>query len=420
MFIKRDIQDAIIAGATQIPVVSVIGPRQSGKSTLVKELFKHHTYIDMQDAAMFEFANQDPKGFLHSYKNEHGIIIDEAQYAPNLFAQIKVDADKDPRPGYYILSGSQNFPKVRHSQYSSKLEKRSRIGDDGLHEKISESLAGRVYFYTLLPLSIKELQQAGLQQESALEQICKGFYPRVYQPHMQAVEYYENYILTYVERDIRTIRNIDSILIFKKFMQLCAVRIGSTINFSDIAADCGISITTARSWLALLEASFILFLLPPYHNNLGKRITKTAKLYFYDVGLAAALMGLDAQALVQQRQIYGGLFENMIIVDGIKNFNAQNVRPMLSFYRDNNQKEIDLIIETKGKTIPVEIKASETVNSHFFDTATWFVEQLKTDERPIVIYGGDQTQTRTQGKLFPWHALAHVTQLISSTHRAMQ
>lgn len=399
MFIKRDLQDAIIAGAAQIPVIAVIGPRQSGKSTLVRELFKRHTYIDMQDAAMFEFANQDPKGFLHSYKNEHGIIIDEAQYAPNLFAQIKVEADKDPRSGYYILSGSQNFL---------------------LHEKISESLAGRVYFYTLLPLSINELQQAGLQQESALAQMCKGFYPRVYQPHMQAVEYYENYILTYVERDIRTIRNIDNILIFKKFMQLCALRIGSTINFSDIATDCGISTTTARSWLALLEASFILFLLPPYHNNLGKRIIKTPKLYFYDVGLAAALMGLDAQALVQQRQIYGGLFENMIIVDGIKNFNAQNIRPMLSFYRDSNQKEIDLIIETKGKTIPIEIKASETVNSHFFDTTTWFVEQLKTDERPIVIYGGDQIQTRTQGKLFPWHAMAKVTQLVSSTHRAVQ
>lgn len=381
MFIKRDLEKSIRSGATQVPVIAIIGPRQSGKSTLAKEIFKNHTYLDMQDAELFDFANKDPKGFLNSYKNEHGIIIDEAQYAPSLFGQIKVEADKDPRPGYFVLSGSQNFL---------------------LHEKISESLAGRVYFYKLLPLSIKELKNADLLLEKSEDQIFKGFYPRVYQAQINSYDYYENYISTYVERDIRTIRNIDNILNFKKFMQLCALRVGAMVNFTDLASNCGISVVTAKSWLALLETSFIIFQLPSYHDNLGKRITKSPKLYFYDVGLAATLMNADKETIIKNRSIYGALFENMIIVDIIKNFDALGKRPMLTFFRDSNQTEIDLIVESAGKTIPIEIKSSETMNSRFFDTLTWFNEQIKSDQEPVVIYSGDQSQTRTQGKVISW------------------
>ena len=387
MLFKRDAEAAILSGAQQIPVVAIIGPRQSGKSTLARMLFPKHAYIDLQDSTMFEFANQDPKGFLQSFKNDHGIIIDEAQYAPKLFGQIKVEADKDQRPGYFILSGSQNFL---------------------LHEKISESLAGRVYFYTLLPLSIHELEQADSLKKNITKQMYQGFYPRVYQPHIKPTEYYENYIATYVERDIRTIRNIDNILTFKKFMQLCALRIGSTLNLSAISTDCGITVNTAKSWIALLEASFILFLLPSYHNNLGKRVTKSPKLYFYDVGLAIALMGLDEESLIANRSVYGGLFENMTIVDFIKNFNAQSMRPTLTFYRDTNQKEIDLIIETKGKTIPVEIKASENMATQFFDTALWLKKEIGSNEQPIVIYGGEQTQKRTIGDAVPWNQITKI------------
>lgn len=381
MFIKRKLTENIESGAKQVPVIAIIGPRQSGKSTLAKEIFKNHVYIDMQDAEIFNFANEDPKGFLKSYKNEHGIIIDEAQYAPKLFGQIKVEADKDPQPGYYVLSGSQNFL---------------------LHEKISESLAGRVYFYVLLPLSIKELKDAKLLLEQPEDQIFKGFYPRVYQPQVNYYDYYQNYILTYVERDIRTIRNIDNILIFKKFMQLCALRVGTTINFTDLAANCAISVGTAKSWLALLETSFILFQLPSYHDNLGKRITKSPKLYFYDVGLAATLMGVNKEIITKNRVVYGGLFENMIIVDVIKNFNAGSLRPYLTFYRDSNQNEIDLVVEIGGKTIPVEIKASETMNNKFFDTVIWFQELVQSDQKPVVVYGGNQMQIRAQGRVLPW------------------
>lgn len=381
MFIKRDLTQLIMSGAKQSPVVAIIGPRQSGKSTLIKKIFKDYVYLDMQDSEIFDFANNDPKGFLDSYKNEVGVIFDEAQYAPNLFSQLKVEVDKNPRPGYYVLSGSQNFL---------------------LHEKISESLAGRIYFYTLLSLSIEELKQADLLCDSVVNQFYKGFYPRVYQPQINAQEYYENYIVTYVERDIRTIRNIDDILIFKKFMQLCAMRIGTMLNFVDLAANCCISVSTAKSWLALLETSFILFRLPSYHDNLGKRITKSPKLYFYDVGLAVALMGVDQETIIRKRTLYEALFENMITVDLIKIFNAQGLRYMLTFFRDTNKNEIDLIIEVGGKTIPVEIRASESINNKFFDMISWFREKTQNDQEGVVVYGGRQDQKRLQGKVVSW------------------
>lgn len=388
MFIARDIEPIIKKGAKQVPIIAIIGPRQSGKSTLAKEIFKNHIYLDMQDADNFDFAKNDPKGFLNAYKNEYGIIIDEAQYVPNIFPQIKVEADKDPRPGYFVLSGSQNFL---------------------LHEKINESLAGRVYFYNLLPLSIAELKSAHQALPNPNEQIFKGFYPRVYQPEFAAREYYDNYISTYVERDIRTIRNIDNILIFKKFMQLCALRIGSTINISEIAGKCGIAENTARSWIALLETSFILFLLPPYHDNLGKRIIKSPKLFFYDVGLAAALMNLNQEIIIKNRVVYGALFENMVIVDIIKNFINNGLKTNFTFYRDSNQNEIDLIVE-RNLPIPIEIKASHTLDNKFFKTVTWFSQQQST-HTPTVVYSGNQNQQRTNANVISWQNLEQIIKI---------
>lgn len=387
MFISRDIEKTIKAGALQIPVVAVIGPRQSGKSTLVKQLFPKHTYLDMQDAELFAFANSDPKGFLQTYKNEHGIIIDEAQYAPNLFPQIKVEADKNPSNGYFILSGSQNFL---------------------LHEKISESLAGRVYFYTLLPLSIKELEQAGLLSMDQESVIVGGFYPRIFQPNVNAATYYENYIATYVERDIRTIKNIDNILTFKKFIQLCALRIGSTINFNDLATTCGISVATVKSWLALLQTSFIIFQQPAYHENLGKRLTKSPKLFFYDVGLAAALMGVNSEKIRHKRELHGALFENMIIVDVMKNFYAQGRQASLMFFRDSNQNEIDLIIECNATATPIEIKASHTIKDTFFQMPVWFAQTVSESAQPIVVYGGLQEQNRSDCRVVPWNRMDNI------------
>jgi predicted AAA+ superfamily ATPase len=388
MFIARDIEPIIKKGAKQIPIIAIIGPRQSGKSTLAKKIFKNHIYLDMQDADNLDFAKNDPKGFFKAYKNEHGIIIDEAQYVPNIFPQIKVEADKDPKPGYFVLSGSQNFL---------------------LHEKINESLAGRVYFYNLLPLSINELKKATKALSDYNDQIFKGFYPRVYQPEMEAREYYDNYISTYVERDIRTIRNIDNILIFKKFMQLCALRIGSTINIAEIAGKCGIAENTARSWLALLEASFILFLLPPYHDNLGKRVIKSPKMFFYDVGLAAALININQELIIKNRAVFGALFENIVIVDIMKNFINNGIKTNFTFYRDSNQNEIDLIIE-KNLPTPIEIKASHSLDNKFFKTINWFAQQHSCNT-PTVIYGGDHNQERTNANIISWQNLEELIKI---------
>jgi len=387
MFIERHITKIIESGRRQVPVIAVIGPRQSGKSTLVKNIFNDYLYLDMQDAELCEFANTDPKGFLKTYKHDKGVILDEAQYAPKLFSQLKVEVDKDPRPGYYVLSGSQNFL---------------------LHEKISESLAGRVYFYTLLPFSISELATSKHIVESVDEQLCKGFYPRVYQPQVDMQEYYKNYISTYVERDIRRIKNITDILMFKKFMQLCAARVGSTLNYSKLATDCGISVQTAKSWFALLETSFILFLLPSHHENLRKRITKSPKLYFYDTGLALSLLGFDHEALIKNRELRGAFFENMMILDLIKYFKNDGKSPMLTFFRDSNQNEVDLIIEIGGKTTLLEIKSSETMNSKYFDTLVWFARQRKNPSKLVVAYGGDKVQERSQGVVVPWNKLESV------------
>ena len=197
-------------------------------------------------------------------------------------------------------------------------------------------------------------------------------------------------------------------------MQICALRVGSTLNIADIAGKCGIEQATARSWLALLETSFILFLLPSYHDNLGKRITKSPKLFFYDVGLAAALMGVNKEIIIKERILYGALFENMIIVDLMKNFNAHNIRPMLTFLRDSNQNEIDLIIELQGKTIPLKIKASQTMSSNFFEILTWFKEQTGNTQESIVIYGGTQNQARAHGKVVAWQKLDALVKDISS------
>ena len=385
MFIERKLTNSLLAGAAQAPVRAVVGPRQSGKSTLIKKLFPSYLYLDMQDADHYAFASTDPKGFLESYRAYPGVIIDEAQYTPQLFPQLKVEVDKNPRPGFYILSGSQHFL---------------------LHEKISESLAGRAYLYTLLPFSLAELKNAGLLSTEIHKQMMKGFYPKVYTPSINTADYYDHYIATYVERDVRTLKNIENMLTFRQFMRLCALRIGTTINYTDLATQCGISVATVKSWMTILEASFILFLLPPYHHNLGKRLTKSPKLYFYDTGLAIALIGLSEEELIKQRVLFGGLFENMLIIDLIKESNAKSGRRNFSFFRDSNQKEINLIIEQQGRTLPVEIKTTATVDKSFFDHGHWFLEQLKSDQKPALLYGGSQEQQRSNGLVIPWHNTA--------------
>lgn len=383
MYIKRDITDSIIVGAKESPVITITGPRQSGKSTLIKHIFPKHNYVDMQDVDNLTFALNDPKGFLKENTNEFGIVIDEAQYAPILFSQIKVEVDKNPQKGKYVLSGSQNFL---------------------LNEKITESLSGRVYIYNLLPLSISELTQVNFLEEDYIKQIAKGFYPGLYTDKELINKFYESYFFTYIERDVRSMRNIDNLSTFNKFLKLCAARIGQPLNILNLASEAGISQITARAWLSILEASFIIFVLPSYHENLSKRVVKSPKLYFYDVGLATHILGLDAEFLKQKRNIMGQLFENMIILDLYKENLNRSLNYRFYFWRDTNLKEIDLILERGANIKPVEIKSSQTIQSNFFDNLNWLKDTMKLENKGILIYSGDQIQKRTHNTVLSWNA----------------
>lgn len=381
MYIKRDIASHIISGAKESPAISIIGPRQSGKSTLCKQIFPDHSYVDMQDLDNLQFALSDPKGFLQANTNNYGIVIDEAQYAPLLFQQIKVEIDKDrDKMGRYILSGSQNFL---------------------LSEKITESLAGRVYIYKLLPLSIHEISQVGLLEESFDKQIVKGFYPDLYKDHKSLDMFYESYFYTYVERDLRAMRNIENLSTFKRFLQLCIARIGQPLNITSLANESGISVLTARAWLSLLEASFILFLLPSYHNNLSKRVVKSPKLYFYDTGLATHIIGAGDN-FKENRPLLGQLFENMVIVDLLKHSINSGLHSQFYFFRDVNLKEVDLMLDLKGTMLPVEIKSSKTIQSSFFDTLNWVSAELKLKNPGTLIYGGDKAERRSYAQVYSW------------------
>lgn len=383
MYIKRDISKAVLDGSKESPVISIVGPRQSGKSTLCKELFPKHNYVDMQDSNNLNFALSDPKGFLQDKINEHGIIIDEVQYAPNLFSQIKVEVDKNRSlMGKYILSGSQNFL---------------------LHEKISESLAGRVYIYKLLPLSIKELKDNNLILDSIEKQITKGFYPELYSNKSMVSKFYESYFSTYVERDVRSLRNIENLIVFQRFIQLCIARIGQPLNLASLASDASISVITAKAWLSILESSFILFLLPSYHNNLSKRVIKSPKIYFYDTGLATNIAGITSEMLKDRRDLLGQLFENMVIVDLIKQCLNNGTQHNFYFFRDTNLREVDIIIDLPNRRIPIEIKASMTIQSSFFETLNWLHKELHIKEKSILVYTGKEEQKRTNVDILNWN-----------------
>ncbi|HJM68381.1 MAG TPA: ATP-binding protein [Candidatus Babeliales bacterium] len=383
MYIKRDITKEVLEGSKDSPVIAIVGPRQSGKSTLCKEIFPKHAYVDMQDADTLDFALSDPKGFLQKRCNKYGIVIDEAQYAPKLFDQIKVEVDKDrSNMGRYILSGSQNFL---------------------LNEKITESLAGRVYIYTLLPFSIKELVDNDLLKHEYEEQILRGFYPGLYGTQTNVEKFYESYLFTYVERDLRQLRNIDNLALFNKFLKLCTTRIGQPLNMSSLAVETGISVQTVQAWLSILQASFIIFLLQPYHSNFSKRIVKSPKLYFYDVGLAAHIGKLSVEKLIEKQPVLGQFFENMIVVDLIKECINKGISYRPYFFRDVNQREVDLLIETRQKTYLIEIKLAAATSKKFFTTLNWLQEEFGIKDKTTLIYTGDQSQPRAKTTVLPWY-----------------
>jgi hypothetical protein len=382
MFIRRALEAKILEIAHEYPVVSIIGPRQSGKTTLSQQLFPHHRYISLEDPDIRLLAETDPRLFLSDYPSDSGIILDEIQRAPHLLSYIQTIVDREKKNGFFIVTGSQNFL---------------------VDEAITQTLAGRMAVVTLLPLSIQELKQAALLPDKLEEFVYKGGYPKLYAQDMSVERLYANYIRLYVERDVRTIKNVENLNTFQRFMQLCAGRTGQILNLTSLGNDCGVNHNTIKAWISLLQASYIVFLLYPYHKNFGKRVIKSPKLYFVDTGLVCSLLKISSPADIVDHYLRGSLVETCIISDLLKQQYNLDQQPSLYFWRDNTGHEVDCVVDRFSQPIGIEIKAGRTVNNDFFKDIKYWQDLTSTSaESSFVVYGGKDNQSWPTAKVLGW------------------
>lgn len=379
----RSLTDIIKQRALKIPVIAIVGPRQSGKTTLAKAIFKKHTYVSLETFEDRELAAADPRRFFEAHDNKHGIIIDEVQRVPELLSYMQSLVDAEYKPGYFVITGSQNIM---------------------LNQAISQTLAGRISIFTLLPLSINEMRTNKLLPTTIEAVASKGFYPRIYAQDLDPVSWYLDYIEAYVERDARTIVNITQLSTFRRFIRLCAGRVGQLLNITSLATDCGIDQRTAKAWISVLEASYILFFLQPHHENFSKRLIKSPKIYFYDSGLACSLLDIQSVDQLNDHYLRGSIIESMVVADIIKHYYNAGERPHhVYFWRDQTGNEIDCVINKKNKLVPIEIKASKTIVSDFFKGLNFFSTLSKNKTIPgYVIYGGAKNQERAHGTVVSW------------------
>lgn len=381
--IDRKIKKQVLKLAKSYPVVAITGPRQSGKTTLVKEIFKGYHYVNLEDVDMRQFAINDPRGFLQQFSEK--VIIDEAQNAPDLFSYILGVVDECDVAGQYILTGSQNFL---------------------LHDKISQSLAGRAAIFYLLPLSIAELKSADGLSDNLENLLYKGQYPRIYAKNLDPSQWYKNYLKTYIERDIRLMKNVHDLGTFQTFLKMCATRCGQLLDLTSLGNDCGINYKTAKAWINLLEASFIVFQLRPHFNNLGKRLVKSPKLYFYDTGLLCALLSIENKEQIQTHYMRGGVFESFVLSNLMKNQLNNNKDPSLYFWRDQQGHEVDCILEQGSDLLPIEIKSGKTVSPDYFKGLNyWNKLSEASPDKSFLIYGGNSNQKRSNAQVLSWKDL---------------
>lgn len=381
--------------AAGFPAVLVTGPRQSGKTTLIRHLFPNNAYVSLEKSDELDLARSDPQGFLRKYPPP--CILDEIQRAPALLSYIQGYIDNDPTPGHWILTGSQQLL---------------------LMSQVTQTLAGRIAIVDLFPLSIGELHglppedpvQALLQMShipkptcTLTEAIYQGFYPRVHAAKLDPQDWYAAYYRTYVERDVRDLLNIGDLGTFRKFVRLCAGRTGQLLNLSSLAVDTGISHPTARSWLSALEASFLVMLLPSYHKNFNKRLVKTPKLYFLDTGLLCYLLGLRDHTDLEVHPFKGAIFETFVVSGIYKLFSHHGEKPPLYFWRDHSGHEVDLLVDLGVKYIPIEIKSAQTVIPEFFRDLKWWLDLSQTQETVGgLCYGGEEAYSREGFTIHPW------------------
>lgn len=378
--IERVLKTKLLEMAAKFPIVTVTGPRQSGKSTLLKTSFPEYKYVSLEDPDMRLFATDDPRGFLATYSDK--TVIDEVQRVPSLFSYIQTHTDKENKEGMYMLAGSHNFL---------------------LMENVNQSLAGRTAVLKLLPFSHYEMSLGNILPKQVDEEIFKGAYPRIYDKDIAPKDYYPYYIQTYVERDVRLMKNIGDLSKFIRFIKLCAGRIGQLLNLSSLANESGVAVSTISTWVSILEASYICYLLKPDHNNYAKRLVKTPKLYFYDTGLACSLLDIRSPEQVSTHFLRGGLFENLIINDFIKKSYNKGEAPNLTFWRDSTGNEVDLLRTIEGKQYAYEIKSGATYSSDFFkNISKWAKLSGATPEQCSVIYNGDKDMKTSLGNVISW------------------
>lgn len=371
--IQRTIEPILLHLAGSYPVVTVTGPRQSGKTTLCKKVFPKHAYVNLEAPDVRSFATDDPRGFLAAYPN--GVILDEIQRVPLLLSYIQTIVDEKKITGQYILTGSQQFEVMN---------------------TISQSLAGRTALLKLLPLSMAELSSI-CQPASIDGSMLHGFYPRIHDQKLNPTQAMGDYFETYVERDLRQLMAVKDLSQFERFVRVCAGRVGQLLNLQSLGNDVGISHACARSWLTLLEASYIVHLLPPWHTNVSKRLVKSPKLYFYDVGLASYLLGLENENQISRDPLRGNLFENMVVMEALKFRYNQGKRSNLFFFRDSNGNEVDLV-SVQGRILTaIEIKAGATISQDYFKGLRYFRKVIGDSSNVTagLIYGGDEVQRRS-------------------------
>lgn len=367
--VKREISGILIKLSKQYPVITVAGPRQSGKTTLVRKIFQKKPYVNLENIDQRELAVNDPREFLRRY--DDGAIIDEIQRAPSILSYIQTAVDEKKESGMFILTGSQNL---------------------NILSGVSQSLAGRTAILKLLPFDINEIMSYK-RSFSTDDLLVKGFFPSVYEKRLNPAIYYRNYIETYIERDLRQIINVKDLHLFQIFLKLCAGRIGQLFNASSLAGEVGVSSTTIKNWISILEASFIVMPLEPYFENINKRVVKSRKLYFTDIGLAASLLGIENSAHVTNHPSRGALFENMVIMEMVKKRFSVAMGHNLYFYRDSNNNEIDILFKRSHVLTPVEIKSAATYHSQFLDSLVRIRKAFPKKIGPgFLVYSGEAEQ----------------------------
>jgi predicted AAA+ superfamily ATPase len=390
--IAREAAPVLIKLAKGYPVVAITGPRQSGKTTLSRMVFAQKPYVSLEDPDQLQFALSDARGFLQQFPN--GAVLDEIQRAPELFSYLQRIVDERRKPGLFVVTGSQQF---------------------GLLARVSQTLAGRVATLELLPFSFNEMSDAALNIPSLDQLLFQGQYPPLYDRAVDPVDWYADYIHTYVERDVRQITTVQDLNLFQTFVRLCAGRVGQVLDVTGLANDAGVAHNTARAWISVLEASYIVHRLSPHHRNFSKRLIKRGKLYFYDTGLVARLLGIRSADELRHHSMRGNLFECWVVSELCK-WRFHNRQPLpIFFWREHKGREIDLLIDIGNKVVAVEVKAGATVSADFFRELEYYrslvAGYLKAS---FLVYGGEQQQSRSKSLVVPWRNLANVTAILAA------